>query len=329
MNEIAKTIIQELKDRDGRESFSIVFLPYKYSMWDSMESVFEEAITANLNAYIYPVPYFTRGDNVLHHERKSFFKYKPYLLPHHYYFFKEFFGGKCPDYVVIHNPYDNHNKITEVQEPYQTKALKERGSKIIYIPYSSMMQSSNFISQMGVINSDYIVVSDDKEAKLYVDTWKRLVDVDISDRLIIAGGHPKQDIASRVPESVTVPGDWIKQGVFSRPVVSVFGGLVYTLNNPEECIECYKDIIFKEVLDGSCVLFRPHPLTRDGFEAMFPADTILWDAFLEEIKPHAIIDDTPDLYRAIHVCKRAYVDPSSVEDLLRWSGKKYKRIGVK
>lgn len=321
MNEIGKAVIEELKKRDGRKFFSIVFLPYKYSMWDSMESVFEEAVEAGLNAFIFPVPYYTKGNNECHDECKSFLKYAPRVLP-------KFPIEIKPDYVVIHYPYDNHNKITEVQEPYQTKALKERGSKIIYIPYSSMMRSSNFISQSGVINSDYIVVADDKEAKLYIDTWQRLVNVDITDRIIIAGGHPKQDIASRMPESVTVPGEWITRGVFSRPVVSVFGGLVYTLNNPEECIERYKDIIFKEVLDGSCVLFRPHPLTRDGFEAMFPGDVILWDAFLEEIKPHAIIDDTPDLYRAIHVCKQAYVDPSSVEDLLRWSGKKYKRIGV-
>ena len=315
MNEIAKRIISELVKRDGRDTFKIAFLPYKYSMWDSMKSVYEEAKAAGLKARVYPVPYFTKPDGKMHDEHKYYSEFDCYDM--------EVFN---PDYVVIHNPYDNHNKITEIYPQYQSFKLKEMGYKLVYSPYSCMMKAPHFVMHTGVINSDYIIVEDDDVAKMYRDTWLKKNNIDIFERLIIAGGHPKQDTAKRVPEQIIVPGKWIEYGVFSKPVVSIFGGLISVINAPCERLNTYKDIIFKEVLNGNCVVFRPHPLTADGYRAMIPDVAFLWDSFIDEIKPQCIIDDTPDLYRAIHICTRAYADAGSVQDLLGWAHKEYTAI---
>lgn len=318
MNEIAKRIISELISRDGRSTFRIAFLPYKYSMWDSMQSVYEEAQNAGLYARIYPIPYFTKADGQVHDESR-YFKLSRLFDNWDMESFK-------PDYVVIHNPYDDHNRITEVYPYYNSKNLKERGYQLIYIPYSSMMKYQNFVAQTGVINSDYIVVQDQEEANLYRDVWLRKVNLDISDRLIIAGGHPKQDIAQRTPEEIILPKEWLEHGIFKRPIVAVFGGLTSLLADPTNILQIYRDIIFGEMLNDVCVIFRPHPLTADGFKSMLPDAVFLWDTFLDDIKDKCIVDNSPYLYRAIYICERAYADRGSVQDLLRWAGKEYIEI---
>ena len=52
MNEIGKRIADKLAEIHGSRDFSIAFLPYKRSMWNSMESVYTECWSSGARARV-------------------------------------------------------------------------------------------------------------------------------------------------------------------------------------------------------------------------------------------------------------------------------------
>ena len=88
-----------------------VFLPYKASMWDSMESVWQAAeAEPDCDAYVIPIPYFDKNpDGSLgqaYYEANDYPDYVPITK------YDEFdFELHRPDMVYIHNPYDNLRNV--------------------------------------------------------------------------------------------------------------------------------------------------------------------------------------------------------------------------
>ena len=97
--QIQKSIREDAKDR-----LEAVFLPYKASMWDSLESVWMAADQdENCDAYVIPIPYFDRNPDgsvkEVHYEGDQFPEYVP-ITGYQEYDFQE----RHPDMVFIHNP---------------------------------------------------------------------------------------------------------------------------------------------------------------------------------------------------------------------------------
>ena len=65
MNEIGKNITDKLIEIHGSTDFVIGFLPYKRSMWNCMESVYEECLKSGAVAYIMPLPYYLMPDKTV------------------------------------------------------------------------------------------------------------------------------------------------------------------------------------------------------------------------------------------------------------------------
>ena len=103
--------IVDLLPEDRRE---IVCLPYKASMWDSLESVWKAAdADPECDAYVIPIPYFDRNADgtvkEMHYEGDLFPDYVPVTKYDAY-----DIGQRRPDAVFIHNPYDGANFVTSV-----------------------------------------------------------------------------------------------------------------------------------------------------------------------------------------------------------------------
>ena len=91
----------------------VFFLPYKASMWDSLESVWQAATEDKENclAYVMPIPYCDRNPDGTarewHCERDEFPKYVPTLD------WKQVdLKAWHPDVIFFHYPYDKCNQFT-------------------------------------------------------------------------------------------------------------------------------------------------------------------------------------------------------------------------
>ena len=101
----------------------VVFLPYKASMWDSLESVWQAAEEdGQCDAYVIPIPYYDKNPDgslgEMHYEGEEYPEYVPIVS------WKEYdISEHYPDVIYIHNPYDNWNYVTTVHPDFYASKL--------------------------------------------------------------------------------------------------------------------------------------------------------------------------------------------------------------
>lgn len=98
------TMIADSVQNDIKVRKEVVFLPYKASMWDSLESVWKAADDdPDCDAYVVPIPYFDRNSDgsfgEKHYEGNLYPKYVP-VTPYEEFDLEE----HKPDMIFIHNP---------------------------------------------------------------------------------------------------------------------------------------------------------------------------------------------------------------------------------
>ena len=188
---IAKTTVEQLADLKRSiieyipdDKLEIVFLPYKASMWDSLESVWRAAADdPECDAYVVPIPYFEKNQQgelaVMHYEGNQF----PDDVPVVHYMDYNLVERK-PDVAFIHNPYDKYNYVTSIHPAYYVTELKKYVGKVAYIPYfvspepnpdsiEVQKQKKGFVIQPGVMDSDLVFVQSDAMKKLYVNILEK------------------------------------------------------------------------------------------------------------------------------------------------------------
>ena len=120
---------QEIPDKQ-----EVVFLPYKASMWDSLESIWKAADEdENSDAYVIPIPYFDKNpDGSLreqHYEGGDFPDDVPITSCDDYNL-----EVRHPDIIFIHNPYDDGNYVTTIHPYFYSRNLKQFTDKLVYVP---------------------------------------------------------------------------------------------------------------------------------------------------------------------------------------------------
>ncbi len=148
----------------------VVFLPYKASMWDSLESVWKAAEEDEYcDAYVVPIPYYDKNPNgsfrEIHYEGNQYPSYVP-ITSYEDYDIKT----RKPDVIYIHNPYDNLNLVTSVHPFFFSDNLKKYTDKLVYIPYFVLGEikpdedekiegMKHFCTVPGVFNADKVMCS--------------------------------------------------------------------------------------------------------------------------------------------------------------------------
>ena len=279
-------------------TYDVVFMPYKASMWDSMESVWLAAKEdPRCECYVVPLAYCERnekgGVGKIHYEIELFPKYVPTVSFRNYDIRKRF-----PDVIYIHNPYDGGNFVTSVDREYYSSELKKYTDCLVYIPYyfRGWGPYSEAHQRFASYNNiDKIIV----QGRDKLDGICNYVE---NDKLLPLGS-PKAD---RVLElntrrdkllSEVIPEEWrnkIKDKKIFLYNVSISG----ILQNSSVSIKKMRYIFdYFKARQDVILIWRPHPLLEATYQTMRPELYQEYQELKSEFKKsgNAIYDDTADV----------------------------------
>lgn len=296
-----------------------VFLPYKVSMWDSLESIWKAATEApDCEAYVIPIPYYDRAADgrlaEMHYEGNQYPEYVPVTG------YDRFDFRTChPDMIFIHNPYDATNYVTSIHPFFYSENLKKYTDCLVYIPYfcTSGGMSGGQYTCPAYFYADYIVIQSEKYRKFY--------DARIPDKKFLAYGSPKYD--SIIHKCINRPeplGSWKKKMdgkkvyFYNTSLGGMLGNTEKFLKKMEYVFQCFRE------RDDACLLWRPHPLMEVTIDSIRKDYRLAYDnlkkKFIQE--DWGIFDDTPDIGNTIALCD-AYIgdEGTSVISLFGITGK--------
>lgn len=329
----------------------IVFLPYKASMWDSLESIYLAAREdENCDAYVVPIPYYDKNaDGSLGEKHYEGGEYPDNIEVTYYedYNLEE----RHPDVVYIHNPYDNCNFVTSVPERYFSSNLKKYTDCLVYIPYFLLEEiepdnqqaidaMKHFCVLPGVAWADKVIVQSEKMRQIYINEFvkeakesglpEEFTDRKKLEEKILGLGSPKIDkVHIAYKEDLTVPEGWLR--VIEKPdgtwkkIIFYNTSISALLHNDEKMIEKIESVfqIFKEQQDMIALLWRPHPLIPSTIKSMRPELWIEYEKIVNAYRAEGwgIYDDSADMDRAIVLSDAYYGDRSSVVQVYQETGK--------
>lgn len=340
-------LVKKIFEEEFPDKREVVFLPYKASMWDSLESVWKAAdADPECDAYVLPIPYYTLDGQ---HNFKDFCyegnqypdyvpvtDYREYDLKLHH-----------PDVIYVHNPYDEFNTVTSVSPEFYLKKIKDYTEKLVYIPYfvlpeirpsnqASADSMSHFCFLPGTMYADQVILQSENMRQIYINEFikaaeKQNIKVNKAEaeNKFLGLGSPKFDKVVNVrKEDVTMPKEWLRiiqkpDGTYKK-VIFYNTSISSLLNSGERMFLKMKNVFkqFKEKQEQVTLLWRPHPLMKDTLESMLPDLVKEYQQIVEEYKEEGwgIYDDTPDLDRAIAISDAYYGDGSSVVQLCQKVG---------
>lgn len=320
-----------------------VFLPYKASMWDSLESVWKAADEdPDCDAYVIPIPYFDRNvDGTLgemHYEGDLYPSYVPVTS------YEEFdLEEQRPDLIFIHNPYDEFNRVTSVHPNFYSSKLKSYTESLVYIPYfilgevepddeKAVENMEHFCKTAAVLNAHKVIVQSEKMKQVYVNVltkWQGEHTRAKWEEKILGLGSPKVDkVLNTKKEDLEIPTEWLR--IIEKPdgswkkIIFYNTSLSTMLQNSDQYLDKVEDVlrIFKENKEDVALLWRPHPLFMQTIESM---RSELKQRYIEVVQRYraegwGIYDESAELDRAVVVSDGYYGDWSSVVELCKEAG---------
>lgn len=326
--QISNNIKHELPD----DKIEIVFLPYKASMWDCLESVWKAAsVDDRCDTYVVPIPYFDRNtDNSfgeMHYEGKQYPDYVP-IIPWEEYDLSE----RKPDVIYFHNPYDQLNIVTSVPTQFYSSELQKHTDMLVYIPYFVAIEdnvAAHFCTVPGVLYANKVVVQSERVRQTYIEELLKYEKkhncmgvFGKAEEKIVALGSPKYDkVLSSKREDFEIPKEWkymIEKPDGSRKKVVLYNTTIDAMLNQPNMIQTIEQTIsmFKDV-DDIILLWRPHPLLKSTLVTMRRDLLGKYNEVEKKFKEAGwgIFDDSAELYRAITISDVYYGDWSSVAEL--------------
>lgn len=287
----------------------IVFLPYKASMWDALDSVYRAAIERkDCHVIVMPIPYFNIDSKgkvlAVEYEGNQF----PGDIP-----ITDFsrinLAQLHPDVIFIHNPYDEWNRVTQVPQEYFSSMLVNYTEHLVYIPY--------FVTKGDKIKDDYCYLPAVRNA------WRTFVQSDAvrdcyinngaDPSKIVAMGSPKFDMVLQMQKNPpAIPEEW-KCALKGKKVFLLNTHLNAIINAAEQTMDKLRKIfaLFREREDVA-LWWRPHPLSIQTVKSMNPQILESYMQLVDEFKTlqNGIYDTSPDVHRAIAISD-AYIGHGS------------------
>ncbi len=282
--------------KNTKVKLEIAFLPYKASMWDSLESIWKAAdADPDCEAYVVPIPYYDRNPDYsfgkFHYEGNMY----PEDVPVVSYLTYDIAKHK-PDVIYIHNPYDDCNYVTSVDPRFYSRVLKQYTECLVYVPYYSTSGGMSFgqASCPAYYNADHIVIQH--------PSYTGFFDRNISKEKFLPTGSPKFDRAINMCKEHPEPPEEWKTIINGRKIyfynTSIGGMLEYThafLSKMKYVFDTFNG------RTDACILWRPHPLLESTFASMrsnyYEEFKSLKKYFIEN--NIGIYDDTPDITKSI------------------------------
>jgi hypothetical protein len=319
-NGIFKGVASLIKNLDAEKEIQkeIVFFPYKLSMWDSLESIWEAA-RADERCFVSVVPilYYNKDSagnfTTAHYEGDAFPEDVNVI---HY---EEFdIAAISPDIAYIHNPYDGGNLVTSVHPDYYSRELKKHVGTLVYVPYyaSDSSPTLSFAAPAAALAADILVASSEEDAEAYRRAGVKY--------RIAPLGSPKTDkIINSEKNRPEIPEEW----------ANLRGKKVFFLNTSVASMLRLSEDYFQKLhalfalfaeCDDIALLWRPHPLTLATIGSMRPQLRRAYNALetMARTGRFGVIDHTHDMSKAMAISD-AYIGDgaSSLTYLYALTGK--------
>ena len=332
-------LVNQIKYDLPEDRKEIVFLPYKASMWDSLESVWKRAAAnPEYDVYVVPIPYYDKNSDGslgdMHYEGNEYPDYVPITS------FEEYIiSEQKPDEIYIHNPYDGYNKVTTVHPAFYASELRKYTNMLVYIPYFVAVNDKverHFCTTAGVLYAHKVIVQSEKVRDIYLEELHKYEEefdckgaMGNLEEKIVAGGSPKYDkVIEAKLEDFDIPKEWtqliVKEDGNRRKVVLYNTSIKAILTYPEKVLNKIENVfkIFKNNPDV-ILLWRPHPLLKSTIQSMRKEFVERYEQIENSYKEEGwgIYDDTADMYRAITLSDAYYGDCSSVVELYKKTNK--------
>ena len=288
-----KRIETKLKNEVTESKLEVVFLPYKSSMWDSLESIWREASKdEECNSYVVPIPYYSRNDKgqmeQFCYEGKDFPEDVP-IIDYQTFDLEELH----PDIIFFHNPFDEYNRVTSVDPMYYSSKIKNFTGLLVYVPYGISGTFENlegnrqqWASFPGVAYSDKIIVQS-KEMK------KIILSKNAPESKLMLLGSPKLDAAVCCEEKYKVEKEENKTVFLLNTTIGTL------LSFREKWFDYVENIItiFEQQSDLQ-LIWRPHPLLKDTVCSMLPEFLDKYNKLIQKVHNmnNIVIDNNPDVY---------------------------------
>lgn len=293
---IRKALIQlkEELQKDPEVGYEVVFMPYKLSMWDSLESIWRAAKEdPSCQCYVVPIPYYDRDDQgrmtTLHYEGVDF---PSEIEVIHYDDFD--LATRKPDVIYIHNPYDENNIVTSVAPQFYSYELKKYTKNLVYVPYClhryvSEVSSSGSIYKMITQAADFAICQNEKDREIY-----RKVGVDPK-KLLPLGSPKLDDVAYLMQNPPLMPESWAEK-MAEKKVILYNLSIDFVLNHNVDYIYDQINQILEE--PELILLFRPHPLLETTFQSMRKEMYQQYLGFMKMLEQHprVVIDREKTVY---------------------------------
>lgn len=287
----------EVKEHLPVDRLKVVFLPYKASMWDCMESVWEAAdADPECEALVVPIPYYEKngqGSIVRECYEGDLFPKDVPVVPYRAYHLEE----EQPDIVYIHNPYDGGNTITTVHPDYYSSNLKKYTDLLVYIPYyicGNGPLPDCHLSLPAYEYVDKIIVQDEEKVKNLLDF--------VPEEKIVVLGTPKVDRIRKLNQKKDeilengIPQEWRekirgkKVILYNISVTGILRSSKYAMDKIRYVLSCF------EGREDVVLWWRPHPLLEATLQSTLPA---LYGEYMEIKRAFAgsgngILDETGD-----------------------------------
>ncbi|NLL75918.1 MAG: hypothetical protein GX235_01520 [Clostridiales bacterium] len=276
--------------------YHVVFMPYKASMWDSLESIWRACREdGRCECCVMPIPYFEFDSE----NEKWEYRYEGEQFPEevpiiHYNDYS--LEQNQPDVAYIHNPYDGRNWVTSIHPVFYSDKIKKYIRKLVYVPY---YVTGGFIAEEHLElpvyhNMDYMIVQSEYAKSFCRGTY-------YYDK-ILPFGSPKLDRVIRLcREGSVIPEQW-------KPLLN--GKKVLMLNTSIGCFLLDGSVYLQkikyicEVINNQnevALIWRPHPLLEATIKSMRPhllPEYKALKAYFIESKI-GVFDETPDISRAV------------------------------
>lgn len=319
----------------------VVFIPYKASMWDSLESIWLAARNdPRCNPVVVPIPYYDKTPNRQlgqeHYEIDLYPDYVPVVRYDEY-----DFATNTPDIIFFHNPYDEFNYVTSVHPFFYSKNIRKYTDKIVYVPYyvldENEMESGMYLNKMkhfftvsGVVYADMVIVQSESVKKAYIEAlieWlgeEKVRNMGF-EKKILGLGSPKFDkVLNTQRDEESIPQKWKKVMKDDKKVILYNTSVSALIRDKDRALEKIRISLetFKNRTD-IVLLWRPHPLIKATIGAMYPYLCAEYEKIVQEYieEGWGIYDDTPDMNRAIAISDAYYGDSSSLVPLYESLGK--------
>jgi hypothetical protein len=328
---------------EAKIKLEVLFLPYKASMWDSLESIYLAAKEdPDCDAFVMPIPHYDKKNDKFTemHWETDYPKNIP-LIDYRKYNIEE----RCPDMIFIHNPYDGANIVTSVHPDYYSDKLRNFTNCLVYVPYfvgDGKNVGEHFCTLPACIFAHKVILQTEEERKTYISIYREFAKKSRHEKLdkigekFLALGSPKLDkVINAKREDYEIPKEWKmlinnadgtgKRVIFYNTSIGALLENSIENNMPSnKYLQKVKSVFeFFKKQKEAILLWRPHPLLESTIKSMRPWLEQEYAQIVNEYKSngYGIYDDSQDLNRAIALCDMYYGDGSSVMQLFKSAAK--------